>query len=114
MVEALHEQFANFLRPDETAADLFARCNHQPSRSGVATIDVHGGLHPRQIVEVVGPVASGKTEILTQVGQSRSFWSCAWCRLDAHPNTGCCTRHFASTPGWLMRWGTDDRPGCPF
>ncbi len=68
MVEQLHQQYVDFLRPDETAAELFARCNHQPSRSGVATIDVHGGLHPRQILEVVGPGKSGKTEILTQVG----------------------------------------------
>lgn len=67
MVEQLQQQYIAFLRPDETAAQLFARSNPHPITSGVPPLDIHGGLHAGHLIEVAGPSCSGKTEILTQV-----------------------------------------------
>lgn len=67
MVEQLQHQYIAFLRPDETAADLFARSNPNPVTSGVPPLDVRGGLQAGQLIEVAGPSCSGKTEMLTQV-----------------------------------------------
>ena len=57
------EDLAAFLRPDETAAQLLARCRVEPLDSGVAFL---GALRPGQVVELVGPSGSAKSDTLLQ------------------------------------------------
>lgn len=60
-------QLLRFATPDETAADFFARQATEALPTGVFFVDAHAKLRPGNVLEVAGPTASGKTELLTQM-----------------------------------------------
>jgi ABC-type phosphonate transport system ATPase subunit len=76
--EQTHEALVSWLQPDETAADLLARTVTEAIASGVPAIDMHTQLRPGQVLEIVGPTGSGKSEILLQVKRQRrvDIWAC--------------------------------------
>lgn len=56
-----------FLEPDESAADLLARLRHETLHTGLAFLDQHVAIRPGSLLEISGPVGSGKTSILLRV-----------------------------------------------
>ena len=60
-------EYADFLEPDETAYDLFARVVVDPVRTGVPFIDQAVFLRPGHVAEITGPSGCGKSETLVQV-----------------------------------------------
>jgi hypothetical protein len=65
------QQLLRFVAPDETAAEFFARQVAEAVPTGVACVDRHVRLRPGQVLELVGPTGSGKSELLAQVGAGR-------------------------------------------
>lgn len=97
MVEQLQHQYIAFLRPDETAAELFARSNPHPVASGVPPLDIHGGLQAGQLIEVAGPSCAGKTEMLTQVHRDTSVVDNSTTKCDRCWPTQSCQRNGKTT-----------------
>lgn len=58
---------AEFLRPDETAADLLHRVSAEPLHTGIAFIDRRVRLRPNHLALISG-TSTAKTELLVQVG----------------------------------------------
>lgn len=62
-----------FIRPDETALQLYARNYVQPVQTGISFCQT---VTPGQIVEVCGRSGSGKTTFLLQVEQEGQVRLC--------------------------------------
>lgn len=62
----VRQQLLAFLSPDETAHQFFTRVRLEHARTGLRWIDERLTLRPGVVVEVAGPTASGKTELLVQ------------------------------------------------
>lgn len=60
------QQLLRFVAPDETAAEFFARQASEAVPIGAPCIDQHVRLRPGQVLELVGPTGSGKSELLAQ------------------------------------------------
>jgi hypothetical protein len=61
------EEILQFLRPDETAADFLQRQAREKLLSGLPWLDSHLSLRPGVLLELCGPAASAKSEVLIQV-----------------------------------------------
>ena len=55
------------MRCDETAGKLFERRFVGALKTGIDGIDGHLGLFPGQVLEIAGPHAAGKTQLLMLV-----------------------------------------------
>ena len=64
------EQLLRFVQPDETAAEFLQRHVREALPTGITLVDQHVTFRPGQILEVLGPSASCKSEFLIQVGTS--------------------------------------------
>lgn len=70
------DRYLAFLKPDETASQLYARTFVEPLVVGVPFLDRCRAVRPGQILEVAGPSGCGKTETLIQI--------CAFAILPRH------------------------------
>lgn len=96
----LLEQWQRWLAPEESAAALFSRVRLDPLQTGLALFDgmCPSPLRPGQIVEVTGPAASGKTEVLVQVRGWRRGWLWPQLRHAARRPPGPGSPQFPSPP----------------
>jgi len=61
------QQLLRHVTPDETASEFFSRQVSEAVATGVFCIDQHVKLRPGQVLEMVGPTGTGKSELLAQV-----------------------------------------------
>jgi ABC-type lipoprotein export system ATPase subunit len=61
------EQLLKYVQPDETATEFLQRHVREALPTGIPLVDQHVTFRPGQILEVVGPSGSGKSELLIQV-----------------------------------------------
>jgi hypothetical protein len=65
------EELLRLVTPDETAAQFLRRTAAEALPTGLPCVDRHAQLRPGQVLEIVGPTGSAKSELLAQVGR---FW----------------------------------------
>ncbi|KAI8465181.1 MAG: hypothetical protein J3K34DRAFT_525600 [Monoraphidium minutum] len=61
------EELLRFVTPDETAAEFLGRQVSEAVPTGVLCIDQHVQLRPGQVLEIVGPTGTAKSELLAQI-----------------------------------------------
>ncbi len=65
-----------FLQPDETAAQMLARCANSPLHTGVPFIDGHARLRAKHVAVLSGASGSAKSRALVQVPPGSDTISC--------------------------------------
>ena len=77
-IDADLAEFQAFLIPDETASSLLARTFVEPQPLGISFVDRVLSFRPGNVLEIVGPAGTAKSELLVQVylafGINRSQW----------------------------------------